>query len=381
MSGKDVWIIAGESSGDSYGAKLAEELYSLTPDITVRGMGGQAMQRAGVDILFDSTDLGVVGFVEVCKHLPTFIRAFRDLTRRAERERPDCVVLIDYPGFNLRFAEKIHKLSIPVVYYVSPQVWAWGKKRIPKMAQIIDKMLVIFPFESDVFTNTELDIDFVGHPLVEILAEEKKQLPQSRNPGLGLLLPGSRDNEVKRLLPPLLATARDLSSRHPGLRFVIPATSDNIFDYVNDYLKNNQRDFAEDVDIEVRREPARTWLGRADFGLAASGTVTVEAAIMRLPLVVVYKLNPITFWLGQRLVNVPYFTMVNLVADKLVYEEYLQDDVQPAVLVPALEKIMRDGERRAMVEEQMQEVLDKLSSKKGACRAAAEKVLQTAASH
>ncbi|MFW6414501.1 MAG: lipid-A-disaccharide synthase, partial [Verrucomicrobiota bacterium] len=289
---EDIWIIAGESSGDSYGAKLAEQLFTLNPGLTISGMGGQAMREAGVELLIDSTDLGVVGFVEVCKNLPVFVKTFRVLIRRAASERPDCVVLIDYPGFNIRFAEKLHKLGIPVVYYVSPQVWAWGKRRIPKMGRIIDKMLVIFPFESDVFADTSLDIDFVGHPLVEILAKKQKNLSEPPDRDLGLLLPGSRHNEVKRLLPPLLETARQLITHHPQSHFIIPTTSNKMYDYINDYIQQERNKHTEDIPVKVVREPAREWLGRADFGLAASGTVTVEAAIMGLPLVVVYKLNP-----------------------------------------------------------------------------------------
>ena len=166
-----VWIIAGESSGDLYGARISRELKKISPDIDISGMGGEEMKKEGLELMVDSTELGVVGIIEVIKIYPTFKRIFNMLVDEAGKQRPDAVVMIDYPGFNLRYAKKLHALGIPVIYYVSPQVWAWGKKRIPEIARIVKKMMVIFPFETKTYDGTDLDVEFVGHPLAELLSE------------------------------------------------------------------------------------------------------------------------------------------------------------------------------------------------------------------
>ena len=332
------------------------------------------MRSAGVELIVDSTDLGVVGLVEVFKHLPLFLNTLKNLTERAKSERPDCVVLIDYPGFNLRFAERLHEAGIKVVYYVSPQVWAWGKRRIPRIAQCVDKMLVIFPFEPEVFKETKLDVEFVGHPLIEIIDDEVPQKPE-RDPKTALLLPGSRLSEVKKLLPPLIATASELRTEYSALHFVIPSTSDKIFNYIQKYIAKKQHGVAPDS-LQCVREPAREWLFKADFGLATSGTITVEAAIAGLPLIVVYKLNTFTYWLGRSLVDIPYFTMVNIVSGREVYEEFLQGKVTPDNLKPAVEKIMSGGSRRGEVEAGMSDAVAKLGGSSRVCRKAAEKIFE-----
>ncbi|MFO7821991.1 MAG: lipid-A-disaccharide synthase [Lentisphaeria bacterium] len=370
-----MWIIAGESSGDAYGAGLTRELKDLYPGLKIGGMGGVAMREAGADLLVDSSDLGVVGFAEVFKHLPTFLKIFQRLVKQARVERPAAVVLIDYPGFNLRFAEKMHKHGIPVVYYVSPQVWAWGKRRIPKMARVIDKMLVLFPFETEVFKSTTLDVEFVGHPLVELL-EPYRCLPQHKDENLVLLLPGSRINEVKRLLQPMLDTAIRVKSEHPEKHFVIPAPGEKLYNFIVDFLQD--RSYDDGPEIKVVRESARQWMGRADAGIAASGTVTVEAAILGLPLVVVYKVHWLTYNFARRLVKVPYFTMVNLVVQREVFREFLQGNVKPDVLAPALESICSGGVDRAFTEKGMQEALKALGGYSDVSRNTAVKVLETA---
>lgn len=345
---RKVWILAGEASGDTYGAALAQALLAQQPDLTIQAMGGPALRAAGVDIIVDSTELGVVGLVEVLKHYPMFRRIFWSLVARAEAERPDVVVLIDYPGFNLRFAKQLHKRGIKVVYYVSPQVWAWGKRRIPLMARILHKMLVIFPFETAIWEQAGLPVRFVGHPLIPILRERVAD-GASRDDHTVLLLPGSRFSELDRLLPPIYATACRLHADHPELRFVLATPREKIRDRVQQALAALRGQHADPVDVQVVCGETETWMRRATAGIAASGTVTVQAAILGLPLVVCYRMNPITAAIARMLVDVPYITMVNLVAKREVYEEYLQADVSPAVLAPALERILPHGPRRADV--------------------------------
>jgi len=219
---KKIWIIAGESSGDMYGAALAAELRALAAangeTVEFSGMGGAAMIKAGIPVKVDSTELGVIGVFEVLKSIFTFIRIFFQLVNAAKKERPDAVVLIDYPGFNIRFAKKMHKLGIPVYWYISPQVWVWNKKRLPVLAKVCTKMLVIFPFEVEVYSGVPLETKFVGHPLVDVISK-RKDPAITRDDNTLLLLPGSRKNEIERLLVPMLETVCVLHGKHPQLKF------------------------------------------------------------------------------------------------------------------------------------------------------------------
>ena len=363
--------MAGEASGDAYGADLTEALKNFQPGTIVKGMGGEKMKAAGVDILVDSTELGVVGFVEVLKHLPTFLKLFKGLVQRAAEERPDAVVLIDYPGFNLRFAKKMNELGIKVVYYVSPQVWAWGKKRIKTIPHIVDKMMVIFPFETDVYQTDLMETVFVGHPLVGIL--NKRRIADERSKDTVLLLPGSRSSELNRLLAPMVKTAVELYKKQPHLKLVISTPRERVRTMVQEKLDSMN----VDLPLQITCGDTEEWLQKATCGLAASGTVTVQAAILGLPLVVGYRLSPMSYLISKMLVDIPYFTMVNLVTNRRVYEEFLQGDVCPAVLVPALEKILPEGERRKEVEEGMIEMIQKLKSGQDVAANAAAEVFKT----
>lgn len=371
-----IWIIAGESSGEAYGALLAERLWEEDAELAIRGMGGSIMAEAGVDILVNSSDLGVVGLVEVLKHLPMFRRIFRGLVERAAKERPDAVVLIDYPGFNLRFAKQLHKLGITVVYYVSPQVWAWGKRRIPVIAEVVDKMLTIFPFEPEIYAGTGLDAEFVGHPLLEVLAPYQERRIE-REDNTVLLLPGSRRSEVDRMLPVFVETSAALWRARPDLRFVVAVPSGSIAGHVRGLLASLVLVVPECPHISLVEGETREWLCRAAVGMAASGTVTVEAAILGLPLVVAYRLNPLTFVLLRRLVKIPYFTMVNLVAEDLVFPEFLQGDASPVTLSKALKELLPGEPKRAETEAGMALAVSRLAGKSDVCRRAARAVLST----
>lgn len=372
-----LWIFAGETSGDIYGARLARELKKLLPGERVRisGMGSKSMREAGVEIMVDSTELGVVGILEVAAHIRTFIRIFRDLKRRALREKPDAVILIDYPGFNIRFAKNMFKNGIPVIWYISPQVWAWAKWRIPKLAKYCSKMLVIFPFETETYSHTKLDTLFVGHPLVDIV-KAREYPTASRDPDLVLLLPGSRFNEINRLLIPMLQTAVTLHKKHSSLKFVVSTPRQAIYEKVKEIFDDFHKD--EDMpDIQITCGETERWLLAASTGLASSGTVTIESAVSNLPLVVVYKLNPISYYIGKLLVKIPFFTMVNLIAGKEVFREYLQSDVNPKTLAEAMEEILPGGTRRKSVEEGMRNVTESLSiGSKNASQKAAEAILE-----
>lgn len=388
---KAVWIVAGEPSGDRLGARLAQELRRRHGSLILRGMGGAAMRSAGVDLLVDSSDLAIVGLIEVVKHYRTIRRAFYELLTRARTERPDAVVLIDYPGFNLRLAKRLHRAGVPVVYYVCPQVWAWGKNRVPQMACVVDKLLAIFPFEPAVFAGTGLDVEFVGHPLPGILREGLDAEVERRDQTV-LLLPGSREHEVNSLLPPMIEAARLLRRDRPELEFVIAAPAVKTADLVRERLaamgvvvaaggangggpptpgdpggavtagNSNGGGPPSPGGLLVRLVVGETqaWMRRACAGIAASGTVTLEAAILGLPLVVAYRVNPLTYWIARRMVRVAYITIVNLVAGSEVFEEFIQGRVTSRNLADSLGRILPGGSRRAAVVEGMSAAVAKL---------------------
>ncbi len=342
-----IWIITGEASGDDYGARLAEKLRELAPDLRLCGMGGGQLRQAGVEIVVDSSELGVVGIVEALRHLPQFYRLFRSLIARIRNEHPAAVVLIDYPGFNLRLAKKLRGSGVPVFYYISPQIWAWKKGRIKTIVRCVTRLFCIFPFEPAIYAGTSLPVEFVGHPLLQALAPYRKRAIQ-RDPNLVLLLPGSRSGELQHILPTLLQTAAELWQNHPELHFVLPLPREKILATAQDIIAR-QKLALPFPPLEICLGQTREKMLQAGAGIAASGTVTVEAAILDLPLVVTYRLNWLSWQLGKRLVKLPWISIANLVCNRCVYEEYLQDQATPENLSAALLKILPGGERRQEV--------------------------------
>lgn len=368
---KNIWILSGEASGDMYGAKLAEELRLIAAakgeEIHVAGMGGPKMIAAGIDIRVDSTELGVIGFVEILKHIFTFINIFFKLVKQAKTERPDRVVLIDYPGFNLLFALVMYCNEIPVIWYVCPHLWVWGKWRLPVLAKICSKMLVIFPFEVEVFAETPLKADFVGHPLVDIV-EGRRDPSIVRDPNAFLLLPGSRTMEIERLLPTMLEAVYQLSQKHPQLRFYLSTPRERITNLCLKTISEYREKQPDLPQISVSTGDTGMWQQKAGTGLAASGTVTVESAIAGLPLVVGYRTNWLSIIIAillQVKLFRGFFTMTNIIANKVVYEEFLQHRFKVENIVPAVERILPDGERRLEVEAEMAEVRQMLSAQSG----------------
>ena len=382
---KKIWIISGEESGDIYGANLARELKSLAAangeELELSGMGGRRMIAAGVKVLVDATELGVIGVFEITSKLFTFIGIYFKLVKAAKKERPDAVVMIDYPGMNLRLAKALHKAGIPVVWYVSPQIWVWNKKRKPVLARVCSKMLVIFPFEVEVYSDTELPTEFVGHPLIDIV-KERTDPSVSRDGDTVLLLPGSRKMEIDRLLPSMLATATQLKARHPELKFHLSAPRERIAGMCRRKLEKFRKKHPDSPQVELSVGDTGYWLQRAGTGIAASGTVTVESAIAGLPLVAGYRLHSFTLLLAWGLVKLyrGFFVMVNIIAGREIFQEFLQWRFAPKNLVPALEAILPGGSRRAEVEAGMTEVREALSAKSGnAARQAALSCWEVAA--
>ncbi len=376
---KSIWIIAGEASGDDYGARLAEALQMQQPTLQLKGMGGDQMRKAGVETFIDASELGIVGILEVFRQLPLFIRLFRSLVEQIRQERPAAVVLIDYPGFNIRLAQRLRRLNIPVVYYISPQVWAWKKGRIRKIAASVSRMLCIFPFEPAVYAGTGMPAEFVGHPLLQIL-HPWRQTAKKRDENLVLLLPGSRSGELQRLLPVLLETASLLNRQRPDLHFEIPLPRESTLKLAQQIIAGQKlpADFPE-IAFSVGRTRER--MTAAIAGIAASGTVTVEAAILGLPLVVLYKVNWLTWQIARRLVKLPYITIANLVTNSCVYEEFLQHDAEPRKLSEALLKILPDGCRHESVCAGIEKTVAMLGGNRDVSATVAEQILKVAEQH
>lgn len=362
---KEIWIIAGEASGDLYGARIASEIRRRRPDVVVCGMGGVEMRKAGVELLVDSCELGVIGLIEVLENIFKFIRIFLYLIREAKKRRPLEVILIDYPGFNIRFAKAMWKAGIPVVWYISPQVWAWRRGNIRKLARYCRKLMVIFPFEPEVYEGSGLDVEFVGHPLVDIV-KGRADATIERDPNTILLLPGSRKKEIEYLLEPFLKTAAILKSRNPKLQFVVASPRERILQMVRDGIQTFMTKHPDYPlpKIELTRGKTAFWMQRCTAGLAASGTVTVECAIAGIPLVVVYRLNQITFLLARLIIGRlfrGFFTMPNIILNRCAFEEFLQFQVVPEDLADAMERILPGGSRRAQAEQDMNDVVVQLS--------------------
>lgn len=347
---KSVLLIAGEVSGDMHAAALVRAVKKKNPDVHFFGIGGDELRAAGMEIVVDARNMAVMGLAEVVKRYGFFKKVFADMTELARERKPDAVVLVDYPGFNLRFAGKAREMGQKVVYYICPQVWAWHRSRIPKMARIVNRLIVIFPFEPDVFKDTSLKVDFVGHPLVDIaekaLAEPLKDLPWKGDARIALL-PGSRHQEIDRIFPPMLSAAALLEKQVPGGAFIVASPSEEIAAKVRGILAAQSDKPAR---CEVVVGETRQVLRQARAAMVASGTATIETALMGCPMIVVYKTSPITYFFGRMLVKVPNIGMVNVVAGRQLCPELIQGAATPQALAAAMVPLIRDTpERKAMI--------------------------------
>jgi lipid-A-disaccharide synthase len=338
-------------------------------------MGGEKMHAAGCELLVDAKEVAVVGLVEVVSHLPHIRRQFRRLVEEAGRRRPDAAVLIDFPEFNLRLARELHRLGIPVFYFVSPQIWAWRTGRVRQIRTYVRKMIVIFPFEQEFYRKHGVDVTYVGHPLAyasppQISREDFARANQldAQKPWLALL-PGSREKELRLNLPEILAAAALLQGRGDNFEFVLPVASTLSHEWVEQQLKPSP------VRIKLASE-AGPVLMHSRAAVVASGTATVEAALTGTPFVVVYRLKPLTWLLGRRLVSLDTFAMPNLIAGRKIVPELIQDGFNAQNIVRELTAILPDGEPRRQMVTDLQTVRARLrdehSSEAPAVRAARE---------
>ena len=370
MGSKRVLLVAGEVSGDLHGSHLVEAIQSVDPEIQFFGVGGEGLKRVGMELLYPSQSLSVVGITEVFFKLRAILKALQGLKKSLERERPDLIILIDFPDFNLRLAKIAHRRGIPILYYISPQVWAWRPKRIKLIARLVTKMIVLFPFEVPLYEAAGVDVEWVGHPLLDIvkptLSKEKafEQFGLDPNRRTVGLLPGSRIHEIERLLPPLLASAHLLQEEIQDLQFVIPLAPGIPKTLLSPWMKN--------ISVPVKVVEGFTYdvMNLSELLIAASGTVTLEGAILGKPMIIIYKVSLPSSWVARALVRVDHIGLVNLVAEKEIAPELLQRDVNPQRISNEALRILRDPLLSRKMVESMGEVRQKLGEPGAAQRAA-----------
>ena len=358
-----VLISAGEASGDLYAAGLVEALRRRNPDLEFFGCAGPRMQQAGVRAVVDSRSLSVVGLVEVITHIPRIYREYRKLVRAAAAEKPALAILTDSPDFHLRLARRLKRLNLPVIYLVAPQVWAWRKGRIPLMRRTIDRLLCIFPFEPEFFAPTGIQAAYIGHPLTRLVKasagrdEIRRRFGVPEGVSLVALLPGSRQGEAARHLPPLLEAVQKIragqSGQPPSFILAVPPGTVPPGSTFRERISQSSIQLLE----------GQTWdvVACADLALAASGTVTIEASLLGTPLIAFYRVSKLTWWMGRRLVNVPFYSMVNLVAGRCIVPELIQTEMTAERLAEEALHLLGDETARDNMRRELGLVAQKLS--------------------
>jgi lipid-A-disaccharide synthase len=368
-------ISCGEPSGDLYAGALARQLRDIDPATSITGYGSSGLAAGGGSLVADFRGLSVTGLLEVARVLPRTYAVYRRLIAHAKAERPDVFVAIDSPDFNFFLAKAMRRLGVPVVYYISPQLWAWRPGRMKTMQRIADRVLVIFPFEEEIYRRADVPVEWVGHPLLDVSPEPRPRAAFLESLGLDpakplvAILPGSRINEVRAILPRLLDAVKIVHARLPAAQFVLaraPHLGDELFS-----------ELGGGPAITMVANATDDVLAAADLGLLASGTVTVQAALRECPMIVVYRLSPLTYRLGRRFVHVNTFAMANLVAGRAVVPELEQDEFTPEAVAREALALLEDPQRTATMRKELREVRAKLGEP-GASRRAAEAVLAVA---
>jgi len=371
--GDSLMIIAGESSGDIHGAELAKRLLTLKPDLRIYGVGGERMKSAGVKLNFHIKDFSFLGFVEVIKHLSFIKKARNNLLKFIAENKIKLVVLIDYPGFNLNFAKNLFGKNIKVVYYISPQVWAWGKKRVKKIKKYVNRMIVVFPFEEKFYKEHSVNAIYVGHPLIEkfenfkFLTKEtfykKHKLPVEKE--ILAIFPGSRIDEVKKILPPIIRAALKLKDKF-GIQPVIS---------VADTIDDNWLKSIIPPEFSLIKRDNYNLMKHAKFGIIKSGTSTLEAAFLNLPMIVVYKTNYLTYLIGKRLVNLNSISMPNILAEKKIVRELIQNQLTEKNIFTAVAYYLNHPEEIEKLKGALKLLKSKFEGKKNASLKSAKLIL------
>jgi len=358
---KRVMIIAGEASGDLHGSGVVRAVKQRHPEIEVFGIGGDKMQAAGMELIYHIRQMSFMGFLEVIEHLPFIRRVLRHLEKLLYSRRPDVVILIDYPGFNLKFARIVKRLGIRIIYYISPQVWAWGESRVRKMKGLIDKMLVVFPFEAEIYQKAGIDVEFVGHPLLEVLrwqmADARLQFCQrygfdEKKKILGLF-PGSRAMEITHLLPTMVEAGLELKKRSDVEIAVSVAPNLDVHLYEK-HIPGSM--------IQLIQNDTYNLMRYADLAIVKSGTTTLETACFGTPMIVVYKTSLLTYLIGRTLVDVKNIGMVNIVAGKQIVPELVQTHFTVKNLVREATRLLGDGKLRDEIKSELLKAREKLGT-------------------
>jgi lipid-A-disaccharide synthase len=370
MHPKRIYLISGESSGDAHGAVLMREIARLAPNTQFFGAGGPQMQKIAGGQFVDWTQEAVVGLWDVIVKYPYFREKFYQMYRDIRRLEPDTVIFVDYPGFNLRLAHYLRRkqFSGKLIHYISPQVWAWNRGRIQRMASFLDLMLCIFPFEKSLYEASGLRTEFIGHPMIEEL--ERRRINEPRTPNLVALLPGSRNREIKRIFPVMLEAAKLLRRKEETIRFEASAASEP----ARDLMQNLVAD-AGLADIPIGLKNSWELMQRACVGMVASGTATLESSFYLLPFVLVYKVSWFTYFPARLLVQVDHLGMPNILAGKEIVPEFIQQDALPVRIADSVWGLYTDPTRKATMLSEMDRVI-KLLGGKGADQRAAQAVLR-----
>ncbi|MGA8808164.1 MAG: lipid-A-disaccharide synthase [Thermoanaerobaculia bacterium] len=379
-------IVAGEASGDLHAAEVLRELKRLDPTIETFGIGGDLLAREGMRLVHHAREMGIVGFFNVLRHLRMFRRIFDETLAEIVRQKPDAVLLVDYPGFNLRMARRCKELGLRVVYYISPQLWAWKQGRVKQVAKYVDRMIVIFPFEETFYREHGIEAVYVGHPLIEeighigrpgvgsgewgvVAGAASSPTPDTRHPAPAVriaLLPGSRNAEVKSLLPAMVEAVEILARERSVDAYVVqaPTISRDLLD-----------EFVTGRNIRVVAHDNGEAVAAADVALSSSGTATLECAVLGTPVIVMYRLSLANYWLGRMVVTIPHFALINIVAGKKIVPELIQGAVNGPTIADETRRLLEPANYAAVVEE-LASVRSKLGDS-GAARRAAEVIMET----
>lgn len=343
-----ILISAGEASGDIHAAAVTAAIKKLDNTAEVFGMGGDALRNAGGEVLWDIKDHGVMGFVEVISKLPDLFRLRNAFARVMDERKPDCLVVVDYPGFNMKLAKLAHDKGIPVVSYIAPSAWAWNKGRAKNVAKIVDKVACIFPFEYDVYKEAGAPVEFVGHPLLDIVHPQMQRVEAEqwagKQPGkkLVLIMPGSRLMEIEKMLPTLLAGAKLLKEQMPDVQFAMPRAGTIPLTMLQEKIATSG------LDVKITEGHNYDLFSVADLALATSGTVTLEAALCGLPSVIVYRTSALNAFIARLVINIPNIGLPNIVAGKTILPELLQEDFTPQKLAQTAKELLAPERQEAL---------------------------------
>ncbi|MFL5345237.1 MAG: lipid-A-disaccharide synthase [Hyalangium sp.] len=370
-----ILVVTGEASGDAHAAELVAALQARRPDLRFFGMGGSKLAARGVELLYGAHEVSVMGITEVLPKIPRILQVLRGLASAAAERRPTCAILVDIPDFNLRLAKKLKALGVPVAYYVSPMIWAWRRGRVKTIRQRVDRMLCILPFEEAFYRDSGVDARYVGSPVVEQVpapasaSEFRERLGLSVEAPTLALLPGSRMSEIRRLLPDMVSAAKQLAAERPGLQIVVPVAPTIAREEIVSRFEGSG------LSPRLVEGRAPEVVGASDAAIVASGTAVLEAGLMQRPLVVVYRVSLLTYWVGRVMLKVAHVALVNLLANRRLVPELLQGDMTPERIAAEIRRVWEPGPPREEMLRGLEEVRGRLGGP-GAAERAAEAVLE-----